>query len=268
MGTVIRYNYIHDTHGYGEGGFRAIYLDLPYLTRRSPGNILANVDIGVFFNSGRDNVVENNIFYNCHPSVNIYIWPHRSYFYPGGAWKIHEKLQAIRFTQPPYSTRYPLLPHYLDSAGLGMPFGHRVANNVSAGGTWLDLSEGMDFTQVLVEGDVIGDSMLAVFTKKWTPEYDPYAIGYASTHTRADTAMAGQLRRHGNIIDDHPFIDPQHGDLGLRPGSPATKAGFLPIPFEEIGLIRDLLSPQHPDAVIPSGPASIVGPDALRSICG
>jgi hypothetical protein len=239
MGTVIRYNYIHDTHGYGDGGFRGIYLDLPGSNTTIFGNILANVDIGVFFNSGRDNVVENNLFYNCHPSVNIYIWPHRSYFSPGGAWKIYEKLQAVRFTEAPYSTRYPLLPHYLDPVGLGMPYGHRVVRNVSAGGTWLDLSEGMDFTQVQVEGNVIGDSMLAVFTKKWTPDYDPYAIGYASTHARTDTAMAGELIRRGNVIGDHPFIDPEHGNFGVRPGARAEQAGFQPIPFDEIGLIQD-----------------------------
>ena len=239
MGTVIRHNYIHDTHGYGEGGFRGIYLDLPGSNTTIFGNILANVDIGVFFNSGRDNVVENNIFYNCHPSVNIYIWPHRSYFAPGGAWKIHEKLQDVHFTQPPYSIRYPRLPHYLDTAGLGMPYGHRVVRNVSAGGTWLDLSEGMDFTHVQIEGNLIGDSMLAVFTRKWTPDYDPYAIGYASTHTRTDTAMAGELLRHGNVIDDHPFIDPEHGNFGLRPGSRAEKAAFQQIPMDEIGLIHD-----------------------------
>ena len=239
MGTVIRYNYIHDTHGYGEGGFRGIYLDLPGSNTTIFGNILANVDIGVFFNSGRDNLVENNIFFNCHPSVNIYIWPHRSYFYPGGAWKIFEKLQEVHYTEPPYSTHYPLLPHYLDSAGLGMPYGHRVLRNVSAGGTWLDLSEGMDFTHVRVENNVTGDSMLAVYTKKWTPDYDPYAIGYASTHTSADSVMVRDLTQRGNIINAPGFVDAPRGDFRLKPDSPAWKAGFQRIPIEEIGLVKD-----------------------------
>ena len=239
MGTVIRYNYIHDSHGSGEGGFRGIYLDLPGSNTTIFGNILANVDIGVFFNSGRDNLIENNVFYNCHPAVNIYIWPHRSYFYPGGAWKIYEKLLAVHYTDPPYSTRYPLLPHYLDSADLGMPYGHRVVRNVSAGGTWLDLSEGMDFTQVRVENNVTGDSMLAVYTKKWTPDYDPYAIGYASTHTSADSMMVRELTQRSNIIKAPGFVDARRGDFRLKPDSPAWKAGFQRIPIEKIGLVND-----------------------------
>jgi parallel beta-helix repeat protein len=239
MGTVIRYNYIHDTQGHGGGGFRGIYLDLPGSNTTIFGNILANVDIGIFFNSGRDNLVENNVFFNCHPSVNIYIWPHRSYFYPGGAWKLVEKLHAVRYTEPPYSTHYSMLPRYLDSVNLGMPYGHRILRNVSAGGTWLDLSEGMNFTHVQVENNVTGDSMLAVYTKKWTPDYDPYAIGYASTHTRADSVMVRELTQRGNIIATPGFVDEQHGDFRLLPESPAWKAGFQRIPIEEIGLIKD-----------------------------
>jgi parallel beta-helix repeat protein len=239
MGTVIRYNYIHDIHGIGEGGCRGIYLDLPGSNTTIFGNIIANVDIGVFFNSGRDNLVENNVFFNCHPSVGIYVWPFKSYFHPGGAWKIFEKLHDIRYTEPPYSTHYPLLPRYLDSVGLGMPYGHRVIHNVSSGGTWLDLSEGMNFSQVKVENNVVGDSMVLVFTKKWTPDYDPYHIGYSSTHSQGDTAIARELTGRGNILADPGFADPRAGDFRLGEKSPAWKAGFRRIPIEKIGLVRD-----------------------------
>jgi hypothetical protein len=247
MGTVIRYNYIHDTHGRGEGGFRGIYLDLPGSNTAIIGNILANVDIGVFFNSGRDNLVENNLFINCHPSVNIYVWPHKSYFYPGGAWKIYEKLKEIRFQEPPYSVRYPMLPRYLDSTGLGMPYGHKVIHNLSTGGTWLDLSEGMNFTHVTVRNNVVGDSMLLVYTRKWTPDYDPYHIGYASTHTRQDTSLARALTELGNILADPGFANPSKGDFLPVSGSPVWKSGFKPIPVGQIGLqvddFRSSLSP-------------------------
>lgn len=239
MGTLIRYNYIHDTHGYGEGGFRGIYLDLPGSNTTIFGNILANVDIGVFFNSGRDNVVQNNVFYNCHPSVNIYIWPHTSYFRPGGAWKIVEKLHAIGYARPPYSTRYPKLATYLDSADLGMPYGHAVVNNVSQGGTWLDLSEGLDFTHVRVESNVVADSLVLVFTRRWTPDYDPYHIGYAATYTRGDSAVGGAMTRRGNVLADPGLVDPARGDFRLTGSSPAWRAGFQRIPLEAIGLVPD-----------------------------
>jgi len=239
MGTVIRFNYIHDIHGIGEGGCRGIYLDLPGSNTAIVGNIIANVDIGVFFNSGRDNLVENNLFFNCHPSVGIYIWPFREYFHPGGAWKIWEKLHDIRFTEPPYSTHYPLLPRYLDSVGLGMPSGHSVIHNVSAGGTWLDLSEAMSLSDVRLENNVVGDSMVLVFTKHWTPDYDPYHIGYSSTHTQGDSIVARELARRGNILADPGLAHPRAGDFRLSDGSPAWKAGFRRIPVGSIGLVVD-----------------------------
>ena len=239
MGTVIRYNYIHDSHGRGEGGFRGIYLDLPGSNTTIFGNILANVDIGVFFNSGRDNRVENNIFVNCHPSVNIYVWPFKSYFSPGGAWKIYEKLQAIRFKEPPYSVRYPMLAHYLDSTNLGMPYGNIVLRNLSTGGTWLDLSEGMTFSHITVDSNVVGDSLLLVFTRKWTPDYDPYHIGYASTHTQQDSVVVQELTRRGNIIGKPMIVNPAAGDFRVSGDSPAWKTGFQPIPYDKIGLQLD-----------------------------
>ena len=239
QGTQIRYNYIHDSHGRGEGGVRAIYLDLPGSNTTIFGNIIVNVDIGVFFNSGRDNIVANNIFVNCHPAVNIYIWPHMSYFHQGGAWKIVEKLKEIRYQEPPYSTRYPKLPHYLDSAGLGMPSGHTVINNVSTGGTWLDFSEEMQLSDVKLERNLIGDTMLLVKTRKWTPDYDPYHIGYAAEYSRRDSVMRATFAALGNLIGDPGFADAAHGDFRLKEDSPAWNLGFQKIPFERIGLVVD-----------------------------
>jgi parallel beta-helix repeat protein len=239
MGTMIRYNYIHDAHGYGEGGFRAIYLDLPGSNSTIFGNILANVDIGVFFNSGRDNVVQNNIFFNCHASVNIYIWPHMSYFLPGGGWKIVEKLHDINYTKPPYSTRYPMLPAYLDSLNLGMPYGNAVVNNISLGGTWLDLSEGMDFTHVRVENNVIADTMLLVLTRKWSQDYDPYHIGFSGEYSTADAKIVAELAGRGNVLKDPMLEDPVRGKFGLKRGSPAWQKGFQRIPTENIGIVVD-----------------------------
>ncbi len=161
-----------------------------------------------------------------------------SYFHPGGAWKIVEKLLAVKYTQPPYSVRYPQLPRYLDSTDLGMPYGNAVVQNVSLGGTFLDISEGMDFSHVRVEKNVIGDSVLLVLTKKWTPDYDPYHIGYAGIFTATDTAIVRELERRGNILAD-PGLTQTAGVPRPPDASPAWKAGFQRIPVENIGLIRD-----------------------------
>jgi hypothetical protein len=240
-GTTIRFNYFHDTHGPGEGGFRAVYLDLPGSNTVIEGNVFCNVDIGVFFNSGRDNTVRNNLFVDCHPAVAIYLWPHKAYFQRGGPWRIVEKLEAIHYREPPYSTRYPRLPSYLDSADLGMPYGNRVVENVSCAGTWLDLSEELNLTKVTVERNLIADSILLVLTRKWTHDADPYHLGYAATYRFGNPEISSELRERGNVLrqGDPGFTHPKTRDFHLSRASPAWSLGFKPIPLEQIGLFKD-----------------------------
>jgi len=240
QGTTIRYNYIHHCHGRGEGGIRGIYLDLPGSNTTIYGNILYKVDIGVFFNSGRDNRVQNNIFVECQPSIGIYLWPHKQYFQPGGPWKIVEKMHAYDYQNPPYSTRYPKLPAYLDE-DLGMPYGHEISHNISYGGTWLDLSELMDPSRLTVKNNLICDSLLLVVTKKWTPDYDPYHIGYAAVYDNKNAAAIQEMESNGNKVHhgDPGFVDAARGDFRLKDDSPAWKLGFKKIPIEKIGLYID-----------------------------
>jgi len=237
QGTMIRYNYVHHCHGRGEGGIRAIYLDLPGSNTTIYGNILYQVDIGVFFNSGRDNRVINNIFVECNPAVGIYLWPHQQYFQPNGPWKIVEKMHAVNYQQPPYRDKYPKLATYLDQ-DLGLPYGHEVSRNISCGGTFLDLSELIDQDRILVRDNLIADSLLLVLTKKWTPDYDPYHIGYAAVYDKKNAAAVQKLESNGNkVINGDPgFVDAANADFGLKPDSPAWKLGFEKIPIEEIGL--------------------------------
>jgi hypothetical protein len=55
--------------------------------------------------------------------------------------------------------------------------------------------------------------------------------------TAADEWTAWRARgmdRH-SVVADPRFVDPAHDDYRLRPGSPALKLGFRPIPFDRIG---------------------------------
>ncbi len=240
-GTMIRYNYIHDSHARGHGGFRAVYLDLPGSNTTIFSNVFLNVDVGVFFNSGRDNLVQNNIFVRCNPSVNIYIWPHTAIFKYGGAWRLVEKLDEVNYKNPPYSLRYPKLPKYLEGTDVGLPHGNRVVNNISYGGKWLDFSETLDFTNNTVENNLVADTTLMVVTRAWTENMDPYNIGYAATYQFGDTTMTKELERCGNVLTkrDPGFVDLKHGNLQLKNTSPAYTMGFKRIPIEKIGLMRD-----------------------------
>ena len=241
QGTKIRYNYFHDVHARGEGGFRAVYLDLPGSNTTIFGNVFKNVDIGVFFNSGRDNLVQNNVFICCNPSVNIYIWPHKQYFKSGGPWRLVEKLEEINYKNPPYSVRYPKLATYLDEPDKGLPYGNRVINNVSYGGKWLDLSEELGLAHTIVEKNLIADTVLLLLTKKWTPGYNPYDIGYAAVYRYGDAKITAELEEGGNVLTDKDpgFVDLKHGNLQLRDDSRAFKLGFKRIPMEQIGLKVD-----------------------------
>jgi hypothetical protein len=97
----------------------------------------------------------------------------------------------------------------------------------------------MTLSQIRAEDNVVGDSMVLVFTKHWTPDYDPYHIGYSSTHTRDDSSVARELMQRGNILADPGYVDPRRGDFRMNSASPAWKTGFKRIPVENIGLIVD-----------------------------
>ena len=241
MGTNIRYNYFHNIHGPGEGNCRAVYLDLPGSNTTIYGNIFFDVDMGVFFNSGRDNRVENNIFVKCNPSVNNYNWPHKNYFYEGGAWKIWEKMMEFKYNEPPYSTKYPVIKSYYDSGSVGLPINNIYRCNVSFGGSFMDLSEEIPLDRIIVENNLICDSVILNLVKKWTIDIDPYAIPYTKTYTQKDHNLVDYLEKKGNKIlkGDPGFINLNKKDFRLKKSSIAYKLGFKPIPFEKIGLYKD-----------------------------
>ncbi len=243
MGIIIRHNLFHHLHGPGNGNCRAVYLDLPGSNATIYGNIFCHVDMGVFFNSGRDNRVENNIFINCHPSINNYDWPHKNYFYQGGAWKIWEKMMMYKYDQPPYSEKYPILKTYYDSTNgpIGRPVNNVYRYNISMGGAFMDLSEEIKLDEIIVENNLIADSVLLNLVKKWTIDIDPYAIPYTKTYTQDDKDFVDLLTKKGNIItkDEIKLIDMPNRNFNPKPDSPAYKLGFKNIPVEKIGLFKD-----------------------------
>jgi hypothetical protein len=243
MGIVIRYNYFHHIHGPGNGQCRAVYLDLPGSNAEIYGNIFNDLDMGIFFNSGRDNKVENNIFIKCKPSVNNYDWPHKNYFYKGGAWKIWEKMMQYKYDQPPYSEKYPVIKSYYDSSanGIGLPINNIYRYNISMGGSFMDLSEEIPLNKIVVENNLICDSVLLNLVKKWTIDIDPYAIPYTKIFTQNDKELVDILEKKNNIImkGSPELVDPENGDFNPKPDSPAYKLGFKRIPVEKIGLYKD-----------------------------
>ena len=133
-GNTVRYNYFHHL---GTADVRAVYIDDDASDLRVFGNVFYKAKMGVCIGGGRDNVIENNIFVDCVPSVHIddrgLTWAK-----PTVDRTMWERLTAVNFTQPPWSVRYPVLLNlYKDEPGA--PKYNTIERNISFGGKWLNI---------------------------------------------------------------------------------------------------------------------------------
>ena len=70
-GNIIRYNYFHHLFGPGLHGVRAVYLDDFSSGTTIYGNVFYQAGRAAFIGGGRDNIIENNIFIECEPSIQV-----------------------------------------------------------------------------------------------------------------------------------------------------------------------------------------------------
>jgi len=198
-GNLVRYNYIHDTGGYGMGSM-GVYLDDCVSGQTIYGNLLVRCHRAVMVGGGSDIRVENNIFVDCDPGV----WVDARGTDPWPVWMnmvhelMRERYEAMNPRQPPYSVRYPELvalnlEGYFATRAPIPPLNVRVAHNINVGGPWM-----------------------------------------ASTwHEQA----AGYLTWEQNLIDADPgFVSHEREDYRLRTDSPAWALGFKALPLERIGI--------------------------------
>ena len=233
-GNTIRYNYLHHIHSATQHvGCIAIYNDLPGSGAHIYGNVIYKVDRGFLTNSGRDNTIENNIFVECDKiAIHINLWAVPSIYQEGGAYRLYEELFEVNYREPPYSTKYPRLSNILHDGDPAVPRGNKIVRNISYGNSkFLFLSEGVDFSIIPVQNNLIADPVLFVTRKN----------GKEITFNFGDKEMTEELEKHGNMIinTDPGFVDIENGNFNLKDDSPAWKLGFKPIPFDKIGLYID-----------------------------
>ena len=198
-GNVIRHNFFHHTQGVGMGSM-AVYLDDCASSTTIFGNIFYECRRAVFIGGGRNNRVENNIFIDCEPAVQLDgrgldtspVWQgmvHRT---------MKERLDAVAHHHPPYSTRYPDLrqldPYYAEGTGIP-PEGNLIVRNICCG-SWLDIG--------------------------WHAEPKLVAV------------------QNNMVNEDPLFVDAEGMDFQLRVDSPAYEIGFKQIPVDKIGPRRTL----------------------------
>ena len=194
-GNVIRHNFIHHTGGVGMGSM-GIYMDDCVSGAQIYGNVLWKLHRAVFLGGGRDFKVENNIFVDCDPAVELDgrglstspVWHDMVYK------TMKQRLEEVNWRRPPYATRYPeladLVPYYTKDDGVP-PGKNLVARNICVGSQLLKITWG---------------------------------------------AKEGMAESKDNLVNTDPlFADAAQGNFQLKPDSPAYKLGFQPIPFEKIG---------------------------------
>ncbi len=242
-GHIIRYNYLHDITGPDDIGGKhfhdamGVYLDDSFSSAHVYGNVFKRISRAVMIGGGRDNTVENNLFIDCGPSIHIDSrsqgWAHR-YQKPGGSHRMYEKLDEINHDEPPYSTKYPKLASMLDE-NPHLAAGNVIARNVSYGRWWMNINDGLDFSVVRVENNVIADSLVVSWDKA-TPGNPRNRVEYVNSNPE----IRDELEQYGNLfLAENPGISNEEGGFRLDEDSPALRMGFKQIPFDKVGLYID-----------------------------
>ncbi|NLY01297.1 MAG: right-handed parallel beta-helix repeat-containing protein [Rhodopirellula sp.] len=132
-GHKIRYNYLHNIHGFQGKGCQGVYLDDCFSSADISGNIFYDVATAILIGGGRDNLMTNNLFIKCGHAFSIDA--------RGLGWAkavgtfATKELIELNYRQPPWSVKYPELLGILEDEPLA-PKGNVMARNICWGGPW------------------------------------------------------------------------------------------------------------------------------------
>lgn len=248
-GTVVRYNYMHDSIGYGfENGHWTsphyswgVYLDDNAGGVDVIGNIVVRAFRGlIHLHNGRDNLVENNIFVD----GKLYQAEFNGWTADQRNWKTHlptmikgyESVQG----QPAWQGMRGMETHPTQAV---LPNGMIMSGNV--------------FRRNIVyysdaKARLFGSRNLPLDHNRWEENIywnsaGPLIIARGAGLRDWDfDAWREAGADRGSLVADPLFVDPASDDYRLRPDSPAATIGFEPIPVEEIGPYEDELRASWP----------------------
>jgi len=203
VGNVLRGNYIHDIYNPRPQRNRAMMLDDGVAGMRVTDNLIVRVAEGISL-SAIDNVIENNVFVDCHPAITGWqTWGKPEDFAPD-KWSnadMLELLAKVPVDAAPWKQRYPHLAMLRDAIS-----DHKLR---------------APETRTRVEHNVIWGGL-----QEWMQHYQAYPRS-------TDTWLIGE----NNLAGVDPlFVDPAKGDYRMKPASPAFKTGFKPLPIDKMGL--------------------------------
>ena len=139
-GNIARYNWFHHipytdalAKDFVSGGRLVFHIDHMNGGMTIYGNIFQALEStsGAFFSGGRENMIENNVFYQCLSGVTL---GDRSFCYEGEnkppKCSLDNYLRSMPHDQPPWSVRYPQLATLLDREQRALPENNLVARNI------------------------------------------------------------------------------------------------------------------------------------------
>ena len=245
-GNRIMHNYFHDLQGPGLHGVMGMYMDDWASGFTVTGNIFYRAGRATLIGGGRDNIVENNLYVECIPSIHLdargLSWA--SYYFDGTYNTLFDGLKEGHHDRPPYITRYPALSS-LPGPTQQLPMDNSVVRNISWGGRWMDIYDYLAFNKSLstIRENLIGDPIVLRRREDGQKGWDPYYLDI-DTKEGFVAIPAGDRRCQeefpGNTFVTAPplLFDPVRRTAEIPTGSPAAGIGFTPLRFGEMGLRR------------------------------
>jgi hypothetical protein len=230
-GTVIRYNYMHDSIGFGQEKGKwvsphfswGVYLDDNTGGVDVIGNIVVRAYRGlIHLHNGRDNLIENNIFVGGKlQQAEFNGWTADSRY-----WQNHFPTMVKGYDMVKDQPAWKNMRNIATSpAEAVLPGGLIMSGNV--------------FRHNIVystdpESKLFGSRNLPLDHNQW----DENIYGGKLTKEEFEKWTAQGPDRH-SVLTDPLFVNADKDDYRLRPDSPALKMGFKPIPVEKIGPYQD-----------------------------
>jgi hypothetical protein len=248
-GSVIRFNYLHDSLGYGLEGGRWVSPHLTwgiYLDDNTGGvdvvsNLIARADRGlIHLHNGRDNLIQNNIFVDGNlQQAEFNGWRSKDSMWTSFLPKMIEGYNSVK-NQPAW----------------------KKMRNMNIGPEQAVQSDGL-----IMSGNVFQRNILywrrqgaKLFSLRNVPldrnTWDQNLYWVQGSSPRIDGGGAlgefdwdgwrGRGQDQHSLVTDPFFVDAGNGNYQLRSNSPAFGLGFQQIPVDRIGPYRDPLRASWP----------------------
>lgn len=246
-GQIVRYNYVHDTLGYGRRGGKwitpnfawGIYLDDDESGTLVYGNIVARTTLGgVHIHAGRDNRVENNIIIDCSRQ-QFQMSGHDPKYHD---WLIQrKKAEFAKYQGNPAYAKYPEVPALDPEKAWNMAGNQFVRNIVSYRAPGAKLYQR--------SGDLAERENVSDYNLVWH-HGQPVTIAQSGPKDAPKEQTWEQWQQRGHdthsLVGDPQFVNAEQDDYRLRESSPAFQMGFKPIPVDRIGPYEDELRASWP----------------------